>query len=201
MNRAKRSMAGLAIGVMSIGFATGAAAQDTVLTGFSWGVGQSLSDTKTFSNDFSFRNADAEIRKIVGQSSFGASIGWHVFHDEVLEARELENYPVTVAGLQFRNVNTIPITLTAHRYFGSVRQTRAYIGVGAGTAWTQRSVDIGIFRVDEDSWGFTAIPEVGFIINSGGPTEWYVNAKYQWTSGDNGASALYFNIGVFTGGE
>ncbi len=198
MNRATRSMTRLAIGVMSMGFATGAAAQDAVLTGFSYGVGQSLSDTKTFSNDFSFRNAGAEIRGVMGQTSFGASISWHVFHDEIVEATELEDNPVTASGLQFRNVNTIPMMLTAHRYFGSVRQTRAYIGVGAGTAWTQHSVDIGIFTVDEDSWGFTAIPEAGFIINSGGSTEWYVNAKYQWTSGDIGASALYFNIGVFS---
>ena len=105
--RAVRSWLGTLCALLALGFADDAAAQD-LWYGGSWGVGQSLSDTKDFSDDFSFRNADLEFRIVLGDVSFGASSGWHVFHQELIEATELEEVPVTAAGLQFRTVNTVP---------------------------------------------------------------------------------------------
>ncbi len=198
MNRAIRSLTGLlAVGVLSIGFAQNAAAQN-LWTGGSYGVAQSLSDTKNFSDDFSFRNFDLEFRAYQGGVSIGGTIGWHVFHDKVIEATDLEGVPITAAGLQFRTVNTVPVLLTAHKYFGAVGDPRLYAGVGAGLAWTENNVDIGILSLANSEWGFAAMPEVGFIAPLSTFTEMYVSVKYQWTSGDIGARAAYFSIGFLS---
>ena len=198
MNRAIRSLTGLlAVGVLSMGFAQNAAAQN-LWYGGSYGVAQSLSDTKTFSDDFSFRNLDLEFRAYQGSVSLGGTIGWHVFHEKVIEATDLQDVPVTAAGLQFRTINTVPVLLTAHKYFGDVGDPRLYAGVGAGLAWSENTADIGILSVSNEEWGFAAMPEVGFMAPLNTFTEMYFNAKYQWTSGDIGARAIYFNIGFLS---
>ena len=196
-NKTSWALTGLLGLALSLGSVADAAGQ--MMYGASYGLSQSLSDTKDFADDFSFRNFSGEFRQMVGTgASFGASIAWNVFHEERIEATQLEGLPVTASGLQFRTINTVPVLLTAHRYFGARRQPRAYVGVGAGLAYTKARVDMGILAVDDSSWDFAAVPEVGFFLPTGGSSEIYVNAKYQWTSGDLGAQAIHFNIGIMS---
>ena len=198
MNRASRFLLGLAVGVLSFALADDAAAQTEWMYGISYGVAQPLSDTKDYTDSFSFRNADAELRGMMGKVSLGLSVGWHVFDDEVETTTDLADQPLTVSGVQLRTVNTVPMLLTAHTYFGAAGQPRAYAGVGAGVVYTETRVDIGLLALDQDSWDFGVVPELGFLAPMGSLTDFYLSAKYQWTSGDFDAQALYFNIGFMS---
>jgi len=182
---------------LSLGSVADAAGQ--MMYGASWGLSQSLSDTKTFADDLSFRNFSGELRRMAGtDASIGLSIAWNVFHEQRRETTQIPGLPVSASGLQFRTVNTIPVLVTAHRYLGDRGQARAYVGVGAGIAYTQARVDLGILGVDDSSWDFAAVPELGFLMPTAGTSEMYVNIKYQWTSGDLGAQAIHLNIGLMT---
>jgi len=188
-------LTGLLVGALSVGSAGDLAGQ--TMYGGSYGLSQSLSDTKDFANDLSARNLSTEFRTMRGADmSFGMSIGWHVFHEEVVEQTDLVEIPVSASGLQFRTINHVPILATAHKYFGERRQPRVYVGLGAGMAWTEARVNIGVFTLDDSSWDFTAVPEVGVMLPLAGFSELMFNAKYQWSAGDLGTQALYFNIGI-----
>jgi len=196
-NKISWALTGLLCLALSLGSVADATAQ--VMYGASLGLSQSLSDTKDFADDFSFRNVTGEMRRMVGGNvSIGGSIGWNVFHEERVEQTDIAGIPVTAAGLQFRTINTVPVLLTAHKYFGAPRQARAYVGVGAGLAYTQARVDMGIIGLDDSAWDFAAVPELGFFMPTSGFSEVYVNLKYQWTSGDLGAQAIHFNIGIMS---
>lgn len=188
------SMLGL---TLSIGYVDDAAAQQ--MYGGSLGLSQSLSDSKTFADDFSFRNFSTEIRMMIGdRASIGGSIGWNVFHEERDEQTDVPGLPVTASGLQFRTINTVPVLLTGHKYFGAPRQARAYVGVGVGPVYTQRRLDVGVLGLDNSSWDLGVVPEVGFFIPTSGFSEVFLSAKYQFATGDIGADAIYFSIGIMS---
>ncbi|MGI9627920.1 MAG: hypothetical protein ACR2QM_13875 [Longimicrobiales bacterium] len=178
--------------------AQGAEAQ--LVTGGHTGLSQSLSDTKDFASELSFRNAGLETRYMASEGlSFGVSFSWSVFHEQIEGQEDLAQLPVTITGTQFRTVNTLPLLVTAHKYFGAApQQTRPYVGVGLGTAWTQRRLDIGVLSADNASWGFAAVPEVGLLIPLSAGLDLAVHGKYLWTSSDPGAQTVSFGIGLLT---
>jgi len=185
------------IAALSMG-AVGDVAAQTMYGGW-YGLSQSLSDTKDFANDFSFRNVGGETRTMISDDvSIGASIAWHVFHEEQNSTVSLSGIPVDASGLQFRTINALPMMLTVHKYFGAPRQARAYVGAGAGLGYTRARLDAGILGIDETSWDFAVTPEVGYFVPMAGFSELVLSARYLWSTGDLGTQAIAFSVGVMS---
>lgn len=180
-------------------FAAAPAADAQTMYGPTIGLSQSLSHTKDFADDFSIRNLSGEVRTMLGgRTALGVSIGWHVFHEEEELATDVTGTTFTATGLQYRTVNAIPMTVGLYRYFGEARTDRWYVGAAAGGTYTRTRLDLGIVGVSEDAWGFSVIPEVGYLKPFKGFTELSFSAKYLYASGDLGAQAIVLSVGVMS---
>jgi hypothetical protein len=90
----------------------------------------------------------------------GLALGWHVFDEETDETIVLENG--ALSGHQHRYINSFPIMLTGHFYFGQDDQLWAFIGGGIGTYAIIQRFEVGVFAFEETSWHFALSPEIGF---------------------------------------
>jgi len=124
-----------------------------------------MGDAKDFVDDgFSWRGVGFEGRTWRTKDvTMGFAVSWHVFHDEP----EWATYSIggaDVTGDQFRDLNAVPIHLTAHRYWGEEHDWRPFVGLNVGTTYSERRVDAGLYRYSEDRWQFSFAPEVGALL-------------------------------------
>lgn len=179
-----------------LGATANATAQQSTMTGFTWGAALPVSDTKDFTDATGWRNISLEVRAIRGTKSFGFSVGWNIFDQVVDETRTFADQPVTLTGRQFRTLNAVPILLTVHKYLGQMSDAHAYVGAGVGTIHSRNRVDVGILTVDETHWHFAAVPEVGFLLPVNDDAWFYMNAKYNWGASSGGVSQQFFGLNI-----
>ena len=179
-----------------LGANANAAAQRSTMTGFTWGTALPSSDTKDFTDAFSWANVNFEMRAISGTNSVGFSIGWNVFDNVVDETRTFAAQPVTLTGRQFRTINAMPILITGHKYLGQMRDAHGYVGAGVGTIYARNRVDVGILSVDESHWHFAVVPEVGFKLPVNNDAWVYVNVKYNWGASRDDVSTQFFGFNI-----
>lgn len=145
-----------------------------------WNISFPVEDTKTFVDETSFRGFNLEFRKAFnGATTVGIMTGWDVFHQRTDELIEFEGG--AVSGSQDRYINSFPIMLGAHRYFGERGSTRPYVGLNAGGWVVIRTLRIGISEFEEDSWDWGVIPEVGVVVPMSYGSSFIVNGRYQWS--------------------
>jgi len=96
--------------------------------------------------------------------SIGLDAGWNHFY----ERRALDTYTsgtVSLTGVQFRYANAVPIFATTSFYFSPGDKINPYIGLGVGTIFLSRYVDMGSFRITDDEWHFALKPEAGVLVS------------------------------------
>jgi len=160
-------------------------------------------DTKQFIDETSFLGLGMDFRKPVDRNTtVGFMFGWNVFNQRVTKTVELatEN-PITITGLQDRTLNSFPIMLNAHRYFGRGRDPRFYLGLNAGGFYMLQRFAIGIHSYQTDQWQWGIIPEVGFVMPMSGGSTLIINGKYNYAfSGDSPLGGdinhEYWTIGI-----
>jgi outer membrane protein W len=116
-----------------------AKAQGQWFYGLGYQVSIPLSNTKDFTENVSWRGASFEARKAIKPNlTVGLSLGWHVFDEETDEVVSFDN--LDVSGDQLRYINSFPILLNAHKYFGQEGSMRPFVGLNAGaTSWSTGS--------------------------------------------------------------
>jgi opacity protein-like surface antigen len=123
--------------------------------GMEYMVGIPTSDTKGFTNDFSWRNFGIEGRySMTNNVSLGLFFGWNVFTEQTDSVISFEG--IDVSGDQFRYVNSFPIMATAHYYLGRPGGIRPYAGVGLGTYYIENRLDIGLSSITTSRTGWTS---------------------------------------------
>jgi outer membrane protein len=143
----------------------------------------------------SFRGFSAQYRKAVTDNLLvGIDAGWNVFY----EKRDYDSYTVgtrTLSGVQFRYQNEIPILISADYLFVTDKALKPYIGLGIGTMYTERTVDMSIWRWEENPWHFAMKPELGLLYELNPGTSIKVAAKYYngFSAGDLDTQG-YFTI-------
>ncbi len=164
--------------------------------GISYGMATPVSDTKDFTEGTSWRNWGVDVLAVVRpNTSVGVSLGWNVFHDVTTEVSSLEQ--VDIQGTQFRYINSFPMMVTLREYRGRPGDIRPFFGLGVGTQLVKQRVDVGQFRISDNTWHVALAPEVGVVLPFG-DAKWFINGKYNYAAraSDRKHSYFGFNIGV-----
>ena len=174
----------------------GAQAQDFYV-GMSYGMATPVSDTKDFTGGTSWRNWGIDFLTIMSpNTSLGVSFGWNVFNDVTTDVSSIGG--ADVQGTQYRYVNSFPMLVNFRRHGGTVGGMRPFFGVGFGTQYVKQRVDVGQWRLSDNTWHFAMAPEVGVVLPFEGDAKWFITGKYNYAmkASDRTHSYFAFNIGV-----
>ena len=151
---------------------------------------------------------DVEYHQFLGDHfSVGAAIGWDVFYKDKKNAtgnfRFNGNTNIyTITGNQYRYINTVPMLAIGRYYFtDNTTAVRPFAGLGIGTSWTERRLEVGQFASTISRWQFALAPEVGMYIPINDQFAFNVGARYTYgTKAANGRvpeiQSFTFNLGI-----
>ncbi len=163
--------------------------------GFGYNVSVPISDMKDFTDGTSFRGVNMEFRKIVRPNvTVGFMAGWHVFDERTDEVVSLD--VADIQGTQLRYINSFPLMVNAHYYFGDRGGVRPFIGANVGTYYIERRVEIGLFLVDDDAWHFGLAPEAGIVVPIGWRARGFLNARYNWAIEASDFTGNYWSFSI-----
>jgi hypothetical protein len=163
-----------------------------------WNVSIPAEDTKKFVNETSFAGFGLEFRKeFKPRTTVGILGSWEVFHERRDGSIELKQ--TTITGTQDRYINSFPIMLSLHKYFGTTGETQPYLGVAAGGFVLIQTVRVGLAQIEDDTWEWGGAPEVGVIMPLDRGSAFIVNGRYNiaFTGTDlagNDATLSYWSI-------
>jgi outer membrane protein W len=150
-------------------------------------------DAKDYTNSTSFRGFGLDFRKVVQPgTTAGLFLGWNVFHERFSGAFPLRNGAVD--GVQDRYINSFPIMLNAHRYFGKEGAAKPYVGLNAGGFIVVQRFDIGLTSLQKDHWEWGIAPEVGVVIPLNYSTKFLINGKYNYAFTGEGITGNDFKL-------
>lgn len=165
--------------------------------GMTYDVSIPTGDTEKYISGVQWRGFGLEGRWYTSKNiTLGFAWDWNVFHESSLETAELETGAVT--GNQNRTINAFPFLFTAHYYLKGGSFVQPYFGIGAGTYFVKKRLDVGIFTLEEEKWHFGVAPEIGFLFPMDLGFNILVKLKYNYMfeSGDAEAqSYLGINVG------
>ncbi len=186
----------LVIPIALLLLSNGAQAQEW-FWGMSYGLTVPTSDTKDFTGGTSWRNWGVDIfARIRPNTAVGVSFGWNVFNDVTTEVSSIGR--VDIGGTQFRYINSFPMLVTIRQFTGTRGGMRPFFGLGIGTQLVKQRVDVGQWRISDDTWHLALAPEIGVVLPFRSDAKWFVNAKYNYAvqASDRTHSYFSFNIGV-----
>lgn len=173
-----------------------------LLTGITYSIAIPTGETKDFISKPSFTGLTLDLRKFVTYNvSIDFLIGWNGFEEET---RDIISIPNTdTSGIQSRLMNSFPIIIATHYYFGDGTEFRPFIGAGVGTYFIYQKSELGPEVVESYKW------HLGFEIDAGmfyllETIYGFVNVRYHYVfKADNeitkrSTSYAYwaFNIGI-----
>jgi hypothetical protein len=165
-----------------------------------WQVSFPTGDTQTFTDEVSFRGVGLDFRRTLrGGTAANVMMAWNVFHERTDGTLEIESGAVT--GSQDRYINSLPVMVGLHQYFGSRRSTRVHVGVNGGGYVLVQTFRIGVAEFEEDTWEWGLAPEAGVTVPIQTAAWFEVNARYQWSPTPssltgNDVDLTYFQINV-----
>jgi opacity protein-like surface antigen len=176
-------------------FSTAAVAQSSFSIQYSLGFGGSMND---YISSTSVRGATFEYKMYPSPNvSVGLDAGWNHFY----ERRAYSTYTdgtLSLSGVQFRYANAVPIFVTTSYYLKPGEKINPFIGVGVGTVFMSRYIDMGQYRVTEEAWHFALKPEVGVLVNLSPDMDLILGFRYNNafdTSDTDAISYMMFNVG------
>ncbi|MEG2228904.1 MAG: OmpW family outer membrane protein [Odoribacter sp.] len=167
-----------------------------------------MNKVKDFTDKTSFRGFDLEYHYFLGDRfSIGAGIGWNVFYQDKNNTSGDFTFSgneniYTITGNQYRYINTVPMLAIGRYYFtDNNTRLRPYVGMGIGTCWTEKRLEVGQFASSVSRWQFALAPEIGMYIPVSDQFGFNIGAKYNYsTKAAHGrvpqVQSLTFNIGI-----
>ena len=148
-----------------------------------------MNQVKDFTNKASFRGFDVEYHQFLGeQFSIGAAIGWDVYYKDKNNATGNFRFTgtdniYTITGNQYRYINFVPMLAIGRYYFTDENTAvRPYAGLGLGTSWTEKRLEVGQFSSTISRWQFAMAPEVGMYIPVNDQFAFNVGARYYYAT-------------------
>jgi outer membrane protein W len=129
--------------------------------------------------------------------SIGLDAGWNHFY----ERRAYDTYTQgtrSLSGTQYRYANVVPIFVTTSYYFTPGSKLNPFIGLGIGTLFFSKYVDMGIFRATDEEWHFALKPEAGVLVSLNPDMDMILALRYNNAFATNDTadqSFLAFNVG------
>lgn len=148
-----------------------------------------LGDVKDFTDKASFRGMDLEYHYFLGERfSIGAAVGWNVFYqnkDHITGDFRFNgsSSDYTITGNQYRYINTVPMLAVGRYYFtDNTTAVRPYFGLGIGTSWTEKRLEVGQFSSTISRWQFAVAPEIGMYVPLSNQLALNFGAKYNYAT-------------------
>ncbi len=145
----------------------------------------------------SFRGTSMQYRYAVSDKLLiGMDAAWNVF----FEQKDYDSYTKetqTLSGVQYRFQNQVPLLVALDYLLAPGNNLSPYLGLGIGTMYSERTLDMGIYRWEENPWHFALKPEVGFLYHVSQGTSVKLAGKYYYgfQSGDLDSQG-YFTVSV-----
>jgi hypothetical protein len=144
-----------------------------------WDISIPDGDTKEFVDETSFRGFGLDFRHQFRENmTFGIQSAWEVFHQRTSGSFTVGN--ATITGSNDRYLNSFPIMLNLHAYFGNEGGTRPYIGINGGGFILIQTLRVGLAEFEEDTWEWGLAPEAGLIIPLQSGAGLIINGRYNW---------------------
>lgn len=154
--------------------------QDKSHFAIQYDMGFGTGDLGDFISKPSFRGASAQYKFAVKENILvGVEAAWNIFY----EKKDYETYTLgtqSLSGIQYRYQNEVPILVVADYLFSTDKKLSPYIGLGVGTMYTERSVDINLYRFEISPWQFLLKPELGAMYGISDKTSLKLDAKYYY---------------------
>lgn len=160
--------------------------------GVTYQISMPMAESKDFIQKTSFRGFGIEGRHFVSSGlSIGLSANWNVFHEATDKLIILEQ--ASVSGNQNRIINSFPLLATAHLYLGKVQdEVTGYLGLGVGGYRINKTLQLGVFTLEEGNWHFGLAPEIGFLIPIGWDSNFQISMQYNYALESGDASAYRY---------
>jgi outer membrane protein len=173
-----------------------------MLTGITYSIAIPTGETKNFISKPSFAGLTLDLRKFVTYNvSIDFLIGWNGFEEETKDSISIANADIT--GNRSRLMNSFPIMIATHYYFGEDTEFRPFIGAGVGTYFIYQKSESGLEVLESSKW------HLGFEIDAGmlyllETIYGFVNVRYHYafkatneiTQSSTSYSYWAFNIGL-----
>ena len=128
-----------------------------------------VGDLNSFINEPSFRGFNLGYRHMIdGTRAIGMDMGWQTFFEQLNRSTyTVDN--VALTGEQYRYTNIFTASVQLDQVFNEGGDIRPFIGMGLGTMYARRNLDVGLYRLEEDPWQFMLQPEAGvsFYLSNG----------------------------------
>jgi hypothetical protein len=127
--------------------------------------------------------------------AWGFATGWNSFSEKTSGTTQVESGAIT--GTRIREMQTFPLLVSAHYYFGRRNKVRPYVGLNTGVYFISQSSSLGVYADTDTDAHFGLTPELGVNIPVG-DYGLMLNAKYAYAfegSGNMAFSWLAINIG------
>lgn len=126
-----------------------------------YSMGFPLGDLNDYINEPSFRGFNFGYRYMLDENrAIGLDMGWQTFY----ELKDLATYTEgtsSITGIQYRYTNAFTASVQIDQVFSEGKDLRPFIGIGAGTSYMRRTLDMGLYRLERDPWQFMLQPEAG----------------------------------------
>jgi len=161
-----------------------------------YSVGFGTGDAKDFVGKASWRGIAFEYRYFVQPSiGIGFETGYNLFYEKQPYATYTKG-TASVSGIQYRYMHVVPVLATLDYHLKPDTSTDPFIGLGIGTLYANRNIDMGMFSMQEDAWQFALRPEIGTTISTYN-ADFIVAAKYMMGFKTNDFDATnYFTINL-----
>lgn len=172
------------------------AQQSTFSIQYSMGFG--TGDLGGYNSEPSFRGATIEWHKYLKPTmSVGFEAGWNAFYNSF--PTETYTYGnASLSGKHYRYQNQMPLLVSVDYHFNPDATLKPFAGLGIGTMYSRRDMDMNIYRFTEDAWHFAIRPEVGFMYQVSPEASGYLGLKYYTglKSGDFSESQSYIALNI-----
>jgi outer membrane protein len=137
-----------------------------------------MGDLGDYISNPSFRGTSFQYRyAVTDHLLIGFDAGWNVFY----EKKEYDTYTSgtqTLSGVQYRYQNQVPLLVSIDYLLLSDKTLQPYIGLGIGTLYSERILDMGMYRWEENPWHFALKPEFGLMYEMSPGTAFKLGLKY-----------------------
>ena len=176
-------------------------AQSTFTTSYT--INFPFGNTHDYIAKTSFRGFSLDYRYQVTENlAVGIGTGWYTFY----EKKEYDTYTspdnaLTVSGLQYRYINSMPILVVGDYYFKPEEKLSPFVGLGIGTFYNIVTTDLGQYSFETRAWQFCLAPEAGVRVKFETVSGFFslrYNNNFESTDLE-GQSFLSLNIGLMYG--
>lgn len=169
-------------------FSTGFSQHGKHFSALTYSVSIPTGDTKEFTDAVSWRGLGYDYRYATNRNvTVGFFAGWNLLYQETKEVTQLETDPPgAFYGTQKKLINSFPIMVNIHYYFGQRHKVRPYVGLSAGGFLMLQYYETGTFLFENNEWQWGMAPEAGVIIPVDRDWGIIVNGKYNYAfTGEN----------------